>query len=174
MEPTSNPALNSMHDIQTPDVITSMPIAMGYWLVLAIVSIAIIFFVVKLRKEWLKRAVKREVLAQLNALAVTQDNATEISVQINSLIKRAAMSYLSREQIAGLQGGAWYLWMDRQVKSPSPRLTTLLDRRYQRAGLNLEEANELKTLAENWFKQALPLSTISTKKCNQDTKEAQC
>lgn len=174
MEPTSNPALNSMYDIQTPDVITSMPIAMGYWLALAIICIAIIFFMVKLRQEWLKRAAKREVLAQLSALTVTQANATEISVQINSLIKRAAMSYLSREQVAGLQGGAWYQWMDRQVKSPSPRLTTLLDRRYQRAGLNLEEAYELKTLAENWLKQALPLSTVSAEKCNPDSKEAQC
>lgn len=174
MEPAVNPALANMHDIQPPEMISNLPIAMGYWLVLAALCIALVILIVKLKRDWHKRAAKREVLAQLDALIVTQDNSSALPLQINSLIKRAAMSYLSREQVAGLQGPAWYQWMDQQTKAPNPRLIALLDRRYQRTGLTQEEANELKALAHTWLQQALPLKNIQIRTQAQGSEEAQC
>lgn len=171
MTPTANPALEALKDIQPPEAITNLPIAAGYWLVMFIVLGVIVAMAFKLKQHRKHNAAKREVISQLQALPIPSDDTADISIQINTLIKRAAMSYLSREQIAGLQGDAWHLWMANQVKNPDTRLKTLLDRRYQREALSTDEAHELKNLALVWLKQALP---IKEQKPNTSQQEAKC
>ncbi|BAJ02881.1 DUF4381 domain-containing protein [Shewanella violacea] len=174
MQPTANPALTALKDIHTPEVISNMPIALGYWLVLTLILIGLTALIFKLKQARRHRAPKREVLSAVASLDTSSDkNSADIPVQINALIKRAAMSYLSREQIAGLEGDSWHQWMARQVKRSNPRLKALLDRRYQREGLTQNEAEELKTLATNWLKQALPLQK-DLQNISTSNKEAQC
>ena len=174
MQPTANPALTALKDIHTPEAISNMPMALGYWLVLALILIAITALIFKLKQARRHRAPKREVLLAVASLDTSSDkHAADIPVQINALIKRAAMSYLSREQVAGLQGDSWHLWMAQQVKLANPRLKALLDRRYQREGLTQKEAEELKMLATNWLKQALPLKK-GVQNIGTSSKEAQC
>ncbi|ABV36236.1 conserved hypothetical protein [Shewanella sediminis HAW-EB3] len=171
MEATTNPALASLKDIQTPDVIASWPIAYGYWVTLAliIVTITAIFYLVKRRR--LYSAPKRIVIVELNEL---DPNHKELSSQVNTLIKRAAMSYLPRERIAGLEGQTWYSWMNTQVKQPDPQLQQLLDKRYQREGLASGEGPVLKALAHQWLKEALPIKVDSANSSQTNTEEHKC
>ncbi|AQS36960.1 protein of unknown function (DUF4381) [Shewanella psychrophila] len=174
MQTTANPALAALKDIHTPEAISNLPIAVGYWLVLALILIAVTVLFFKLKRVRRHRAPKREVLLAVASLDTSSEqHAADIPVQINTLIKRAAMSYLSREQVAGLQGDHWHQWMALQVKRSNPRLKLLLDRRYQREGLTPKEAEELKTLASDWLKQALPLKK-DAQKLSTSNKEAQC
>ncbi|WP_076408796.1 DUF4381 domain-containing protein [Shewanella sp. UCD-KL12] len=171
MTPTANPALEALKDIQAPEAISNLPIAAGYWFVMFVVLGAIVAAAFKLKQHRKHNAAKREVISQLQALPIPSDASADFSIQINSLIKRAAMSYLSREQVAGLQGDAWHLWMSNQVKNPDTRLKALLDRRYQREALSTDEAMELKDLALTWLQQALP---IKEQKPNSNQQEAKC
>ncbi|EDQ00168.1 DUF4381 domain-containing protein [Shewanella benthica] len=174
MQPTANPALTALKDIHTPEAISNMPMALGYWLVLALILIALTALMFKVKQARRHRAPKREVLFAVASLDTSSDkHAADIPVQINSLIKRAAMSYLSREQVASLQGDSWHQWMTQQVDTVNPRLKALLDRRYQRDGLTRKEAEELKMLATHWLKQALPLKK-DIQNIATSNKEAQC
>lgn len=171
MEATTNPALASLNDIQTPDIIASWPVAYGYWVTLALIimSITVIFYLVK--RQRLYAAPKRAVIAKLKEL---DPNHKELSSQVNTLIKRAAMSYLPRERVAGLEGEAWYRWMNNQVKQPDPQLQLLLNKRYQREGLASGEGQVLKALVHQWFKEALPIKMEPVKSAETNTEEHQC
>lgn len=174
MENSANPALSALKDIHTPEVISNMPIAPGYWLLLILILITVTTLVFKLKNERRHKAPKREVLLAVASLDTSDDKlAADIPVQINTLIKRAAMSYLPREQVAGLQGESWHQWMAQQVSTSNPRLKALLDRRYQKEALTAKEADELKVLATDWLKQALPLK-INTHTICTSNKDAQC
>ncbi len=174
MQPTANPALTALKDIHTPEAISNMPIALGYWLLLALILFALTALMFKVKQARRHRAPKREVLLAVASLDTSNEtHAADVPVQINSLIKRAAMSYLSREQVAGLHGDSWHQWMAQQVNSANPRLKALLDRRYHREGLTQEEAEELKMLATHWLKQALPLKE-DAQNIATGNKEAQC
>jgi len=154
MQATSNPALSTMQDIHTPEVIGQWPLAYGYWVALALILLLTAMTIWKYRQRHRLHAAKREVLRQLDALAMASDT---FSLQVNTLIKRAAISYLPREQVASMQGDNWAQWMNAQVTQPTPELHTLLDRRYQRQALTSDEAASLKNLALLWLKEALPL-----------------
>ncbi|MEC4728902.1 DUF4381 domain-containing protein [Shewanella sp. D64] len=164
-----NPALEALKDIHTPAIVENWPIALGYWLVLLILVSTLIFSVVWLTRRYKRAAAKRAVIIELELLDI---NSANISVDINTLIKRAAISYLPREQVAGLQGQIWYAWMDQQVKHATPALHRLLDLRYQKQGLTTDEAQELKQLAKLWLKEALPL-TAKTSNHSQSQQYAQ-
>jgi hypothetical protein len=155
MQAATNPALEALKDIHTPAMIENWPIAPGYWLILLILVSTLIFSVIWLKRRYLRAGAKRAALVELDLLDI---NSTNISVEINTLIKRAAISYLPREHVAGLQGQTWYAWMDQQVKQSTPELHQLLDRRYQRQGLTTDEAQKLKQLTKLWLKKALPFS----------------
>ncbi|RTR36815.1 DUF4381 domain-containing protein [Shewanella canadensis] len=171
MEATTNPALASLKDIQTPEVIASWPIAYGYWVTLGLIimAITVIFYLAKRRR--LYAAPKRIVIAELKEL---DPNHRELSSHVNTLIKRAAMSYLPREQVAGLEGETWHRWMNTQVKQPDPQLQVLLDKRYQREGLASGEGPVLKTLAHQWLKEALPIKMNPVNSPQTNTEEHKC
>ncbi|ACA87301.1 DUF4381 domain-containing protein [Shewanella woodyi] len=151
----TNPALQALKDIHTPAVVESWPIAPGYWLILLVSVSTLLFTVIWLKRRIQRSAAKRAALMELERLDI---HNTNICVEINTLIKRAALSYLPREDVAGLEGQAWYAWINSQVKQPLLELEKLLDRRYQREPLTPDEAQRLKQITASWLKEALPLT----------------
>ncbi len=171
MEAATNPALASLKDIQPPDVVASWPIAYGYWLTLTLLIMTIIAIFYRVKRQRRYSAPKRIVIAALKDL---DPNHEAFSSQVNTLIKRAAMSYLPREQVAGLEGQDWYRWMDSQVKRPNSQLQQLLDKRYQREGLASGDALTLKSLAHQWLKEALPIKSNQVKSPQSSTEVSKC
>ena len=152
----ANPALEALKDIHTPAIIENWPIAIGYWLVLMILISSLIFTAIWLTRRYKRSAAKPMAIRELDFLDINHSN---ITVDINTLIKRAAISYLPRDQVAGLEGQAWYAWMDNQVKHSTPALHQLLDKRYQRDDLSLDEVRQLKYLTKRWLTEALPINS---------------
>ena len=163
MQAASQPALAKMQDIITPEPIGFWPPAYGYYLaaLLLIILIAALFIYVKRRGKQL--AAKREALKLLTE--VTPDDP-QLALTVNSLLKRSAMSYLPREQVASLQGDDWYAWLSTQLPTMDPKLPSLLEKRYQSANLTHEEATQLLSGAKVWLQQALPLKADKEAVCS--------
>ncbi|MCE9679532.1 DUF4381 domain-containing protein [Shewanella sp. AS1] len=156
MQQANNPALGALKDIHTPAEIGAWPLAYGYWLALAAVLILLITSLIWLIKRHKHLAAKRQALQAIKQLDL---NHPQFAIEINAIVKRAAMSYLPRGEIASLDGDAWYRWLVDRAPSTDQRLCQLLAKRYQAQALTLTEAELLKALTSNWMKQALPLKT---------------
>lgn len=151
-----NPALAQLQDIIHPEPIGAWPWAIGYWLVLALLIALITLLVIWLRKRARYLAPKKaakQLLSQLDR------QAPSYASDVNSLLKRTAMSYLSRETIASLDGEAWAAWLDSYLPAPKrQRLGPLLAKRHQATPLTLAEANELHQLTQAWLASKAKLS----------------
>ena len=156
MATAPNPALADLQDIIHPDPIGAWPWAIGYWLVLALVIALITLLVIWLRKRARDFAPKKAAKQLLNHL---DKQAPSYVSDVNSLLKRTAMSYLSREAIASLDGEAWAAWLDSYLPAPKrQRIGPLLAKRHQPTQLTLAEANELHELAKAWLASKATLS----------------
>lgn len=151
-----NPALAQLQDIIHPEPIGAWPWAIGYWLVLALVIALITLLVIWLRKRARDLAPKKAAKQLLNQL---DKQATSYASDVNSILKRTAMSYLSREAIASLDGEAWAAWLDSYLpEHKRQRISPLLAKRHQATPLTLAEANELHQLAQAWLASKAKLS----------------
>lgn len=156
MATAPNPALADLQDIIHPDPIGAWPWAIGYWLVLALVIALITLLVIWLRKRARDFAPKKAAKQLLNQL---DKQAPSYVSEVNSLLKRTAMSYLSRDAIASLDGEAWATWLDSYLPAPKrQRIGHLLAKRHQPTPLTLAEANELHELAKAWLASKVKLS----------------
>lgn len=154
--PAVNPALASLQDIQTPVEIGLWPIAYGYWILIAIALISLIAIYVYVNKRRTQSAAKRAALIALAELDIETPNYI---ANVSAVLKRAAMSYCERDLVASLSGSAWHKWLSQQVKQPPTELCQLLSLSYQQQPLTESQAIALKQCAEQWLKNALPLST---------------
>ncbi|MCS6206308.1 DUF4381 domain-containing protein [Shewanella baltica] len=156
MATAPNPALADLQDIIHPDPIGAWPWAIGYWLVLALVITLITLLVIWLRKRARDLAPKKAAKQLLNQL---DRQARSYVSDVNSLLKRTAMSYLSRDAIASLDGKAWAAWLDSYLpEHKRQRIGHLLTKRHQPTPLTLAEANELHELAKAWLASKVKLS----------------
>jgi len=165
MQTANNPALAAMKDIQPPEPIGTWPLAYGYWLLLAVTLVAIVACAFWLIKRHRRCAAKREAIAQLDKLDTSH---RQLAIEINALLKRSAMSYTPRENIASIDGDSWYAWLRQQDNKMDDALPKLLAKRYQAQALTTAEAKQLKIAAKQWLNNALPL------KQNSRGKEALC
>ncbi len=152
-----NPALADLKDIIPPDPIGAWPWAIGYWLVLAILLGLIVFGIIYFIKRAKYLAPKKTAITLLTQLDSTASNYPS---EVNSLLKRTALSYLPREVIAGLDGAKWANWLDSHLpQAQRGRIGALLDKRHQAAPLTIEEAKELQQLALSWLKAKAKFNT---------------
>lgn len=152
---TSNPALVQLKDIHLPDAVSWWPLAPGYYLLLALCIGVSLWAWFALQKRHKQHAAKKAALVLLSQLT---PDSIQIAVEVNSLLKRAAMSYVSREKIASLDGNAWYEWIDSALPADKQgKIGPLLDKRYQATGPNIAEATVLLAIAKCWLERALPL-----------------
>lgn len=169
--------LAELKDIIVPDPIGAWPWAIGYWLVLALVITLMTLFVIWLRKRARYLAPKKAAKQLLNQL---DRQAPSYVSDVNSVLKRTAISYLSREAIASLDGEAWATWLDRYLpEHKRQRLGPLLAKRHQPTPLTLAEANELHGLAKAWLASKATLNApkpahAQIQPTNIQQTEAQC
>ncbi|GIU53372.1 MULTISPECIES: DUF4381 domain-containing protein [Shewanella] len=174
----ANPALSQLEDIMLPEQISQLPIAPGFW-ILAIVFVAIIIFAVtKLQQNRRYIAPKKAALSELEILDVS---TPQYATDINTLLKRTAMSYFPREDFAKLDGDIWYAWLALRLSAQDAnQMSELLKKRYQKDGLAQKDCMQLRTLTEKWLNKSghfialnkVPVQAQSTPKNQQS--EATC
>jgi hypothetical protein len=101
IQPASQPTTNStieLNDIHLPEQINDYPIALGWWLLLALFIALIIFSLIKFFAHKKNNKSKKYALEQLN-------QTTPLKVkETMTLLKWAAMQYFPRQDIAALYG----------------------------------------------------------------------
>ena len=171
---TPNPALAQLKDIHTPEAIGAWPLALGYWLALLVVILLITLLVYVYRNKKKQSLVKKEALNALSQLELN-DNP-EFAIQVNALLKRAALSYLPRNEVATIDGTPWYQFLDSTLpKVHQGKFNQLLNQRYSKQGLSDQEKQQLKELATVWMNKSLPLNDKARNTfANNGNKEARC
>ena len=152
---TANPALSGLQDIQLPADIGWWPLAPGWWaliiVALLLVIIALTWAFMRLRKRRQHAAAAKTALAMLNQL---DSDDPQLAVNISALLKRTAISYGERQQVAALADDSWYQYLDLVLPTEQRgQFAKLLANRYRRPGSELDGAQLLK-LTHSWLKHA--------------------
>ncbi|MGI2001835.1 DUF4381 domain-containing protein [Shewanella frigidimarina] len=164
-------ALAQMQDIVLPEPISAVPIAPGYWIIAAILITLAIWLVKRLYKQHQYHAPRKIALTLLDSYDIEDDT---FAAQVNSLLKRTALTYLPREHLAKLNGQPWFDWLDTRLASGQQhKIGQLLVKRHQASGLDQTEKNQLKSLAKAWLSNKRPFSD-ATLSSNNSHLEAKC
>ena len=119
MTATTPKELAQLRDIHLPEAIGWWPIAPG-WYILAVLLImmvsALVFF---LRRHYLQGRVKRQALREwvMYHQEYQQEQHSQISAaKLSELLKRVALMYFPRNEVASLQGDAWIVFLNQTSK----------------------------------------------------------
>jgi len=149
--------LSKLRDIHLPSPVSAWPPGPAYY---ALAGLGIIFILLLIKRQQHRKytAPKREALAQLARLEATYQSkpqATPTSAAITLLLKRVALVYHPRIEVASLHGKAWLLFL----KQTSRHLNAEIDA----AAISLTETpfnpeaehhlEPLFTMARRWIKQ---------------------
>ncbi|MDD1781423.1 DUF4381 domain-containing protein [Enterovibrio sp. ZSDZ35] len=148
--PTSNTLpLADIHLQAAPGL---WPLAWGWWALLAALALIIVAVVYALRLRTQKRKAQKEAIKQLCDTKTLGD--------INALLKRAALTYFPRHDVAKLTGHMWLTFLDNQLpvsKRGFVANETLWQKGvFSKEGLNSKELDICKALAKVWLTKALP------------------
>ena len=114
----NSPALNNtsleLRDIHLPEPISWWPVAPGWWMLAAsIFLIIIVFFII--RKIHLSRQLKRDINSELEKIKQQfqeTQNKSQLAKSLSILLRRASITYYPANNIAGLTGSDWLLYLD--------------------------------------------------------------
>ncbi len=105
-----------LRDIHLPTAVDWWPPAPGWWILLLTLLIAMAALLVlkylRQRRKALRTVALRE-LALLEQRYRETGDARHMLEQLSSLVRRVALSYLPRDQVASLTGEAWLQSLDR-------------------------------------------------------------
>jgi hypothetical protein len=104
---TAAKQMTGLRDAAVPPAVPWWPPAAGWYVVLALLVLAVVFAVRGSVRRWRASAYRRAALAELTAIeGRTADRAGAIR-EINALLKRVRLSETSRTAVAALSGAAW-------------------------------------------------------------------
>jgi hypothetical protein len=148
--------LAQLKDIHLPEQIHNYPIALGWWLLLAMLIITVIFTAIKWQK--------RRQLYQAQKQALSQLKKTDNSDEIVTLLKWAALHYFPRHEVASLHSQQLQQFLQKKLTGKyQEKFQTLcgqqLSDKYQTTehlSANSDTNSDLKQAAQLWLNQALP------------------
>ena len=131
-----------LRDIHLPDSLSWWPPAPGWWLllILSLLLIGLAFWLYKRLSQPMLKKSAREELALITERYQSRGDRQALLQDLSSLLRRIGISYLGRQNRAGLTGEDWYrqlnqlgaqqVFSDRQIAllsvapyQPSPELS---------------------------------------------------
>ena len=148
--------LATLRDIHLPEPISWWPIAPGWYLLILVLIAVIAILVYFVRCSYRNGQAKRKALELLHRYEQDyqrEANSQLTSLRVSELLRRVALVYFPREEVAGLRGEAWLAFLTRTSKKIDFKALDdyLLVLPYQPA-----EAIDLKPLfskVKQWIKQ---------------------
>jgi hypothetical protein len=151
----SDPAsLQNLHDIVVPAPVDWWPPAPGWYLLAAVLAVALLLLAVKGWRHWRRNRYRGEALKEIARLRRAGVNADLQGLP--ELLKRAALSAWPRAAVAGLTGPDWHRFLDAGVARPCfcGEVGPILDRlAYGGEPPGANEVNRALDAAEAWLKQ---------------------
>lgn len=113
INPAEDPlaALRDIHASATPEF---WPPAPGWWLLAILVAIAIIFFVLEIRRHLQQKKQLREVLSLIDQAADSYSGQpVKLATTISKVLRRVAIRQYAVKDVASLSGSEWLGFLDR-------------------------------------------------------------
>ena len=113
-----NPEEIPIRDLHLPDAVGWWPLAPGWWAVIALATIGLLWLLRVYLAHRRRGAARRFALRQLEALssAYAKDgNAVALGSAVSELLRRTMLAYAPRADVAGLTGEEWLEWLDRDL-----------------------------------------------------------
>jgi hypothetical protein len=150
--------MQQLHDIEGLDAISPWPLAIGWWISIAIGMLVLggIIWLLKRRLSYL-RSWKRDSFKKLDNLEKNLSSATssDTIAFLSEYMRRIAMRRFPRKECAGLVGDAWLKWLkehDPQQFDWTEKGKLLIDIPYAPANreLPLSQIKELIQASKYW------------------------
>ncbi|WP_271899185.1 DUF4381 domain-containing protein [Candidatus Phyllobacterium onerii] len=156
LDPLTQTALRSLHDIAVPPPVSWMPHTWGWAVVAIIVIVALLLWFAYIYKRWRRNAYRREALAMLDAIEIDIRNPKrreQAVMDIGVLMKRTALAVWPREDIAAVAGTDWVSFLAAYGTGMGQGLRDRLDDlEYQHAkAMSAEAAEGLVRSARSWI-----------------------
>ena len=137
-------SLERLHDVVMPVPVSLWPPAPGWYVVIGIVFAAFVILGYRSWSRWRSSAYRRVALREL-------DDA-DSPAQISELLRRAALSRASREEVSGLIETDWTDWLAARCPSPMPEEVRVdLSFGAYRPGPTDADFPALREYARNWL-----------------------
>ena len=143
---------SQLHDIHLPQHVAWWPLGWGWWIVIAVVLLIAGTLSYYYYRRWRYRT-QHYALQTLQQIQQSQLMPHEKIAALSILLRRIALSYYPRRQVAGLHGQAWLTFLAESAQLPQIKSATaqlLICAPYQN---QLErEPDALFNLATLWIK----------------------
>ncbi|VAW79270.1 FIG00657500: hypothetical protein [hydrothermal vent metagenome] len=100
-----------LRDIHTAPLPDFWPPAPGWWLLALLVLVLALWAVARLLSIWRRQRLKQRILGELDKLAVVA--SADLATQVSTLLRRIALMYFQRSEVAPLTGSAWLAFLDK-------------------------------------------------------------
>lgn len=104
--------LEQLRDIHLGEEISQWPPAYGWWILTALVLVMLGWLVLYLVRQRRQSLAKRQALVQLEKINADQLDWPQ---QVNSLLKRLAISYVQQHSVATLHTSRWVEFLSSQL-----------------------------------------------------------
>ena len=114
-----NPEMIALKEIRYPNNIDWWPMALGWWIILAILVCVIIVFSVRFLKNFQRNKKRRIALNELHRIRNDEIICSDIFLLTNKLsilIRKSMLAYESRDAVAGLVGEEWLEFLDQNLE----------------------------------------------------------
>jgi hypothetical protein len=129
-----NPKLSNLKPIFMPDPIKFEPITIGWYLILGLVFIILVFVIYMLFKKYQLKAYRRSSVREILKLEpeIGNSKSSELIQKISTILKTTAFYSYSREKVAKLSGADWQNFLISKISSGSNCRDTfaMLDNQY--------------------------------------------
>ncbi|RKF19672.1 DUF4381 domain-containing protein [Alginatibacterium sediminis] len=151
----SEPAsIEKLHDIILPAIESGLP-APGWWILTVILLLIAIALITLVLRYHLNGKAQREANRYLQDLTTLESESNKV-ITANTLLKRCALAYYPRQQVAALNGKEWWLFLDSQLPK-NERQFVHQQARWEQAlyGDNTESELDFVKLSQRWLKLGL-------------------
>ena len=167
-----------LRDIHLPDPVSWWPPALGWWLLLALLILSIVFVFWLIRRRRLFK-LRNTSIAELEAIYKTyqeQYDAKRFTQELSVLLRRVSISYYPTTDAAGLTGATWLEFLD-SLLSPKHNKSgqkfangvgeVLIKAPYQHNLKNSDiDAEALYQLSAEWIYSLGPVQPLKTQNPN--------
>jgi hypothetical protein len=110
-----------LRDLHLPEPIGWWPLAPGWWVVLALLAVALVYLAWRWYRAWVFNAPRRfalRELARIEAEYLEHRDPVVLGKQLSELLRRGMLAYAPRADVAGLTGEDWLAWLDSGMPVP--------------------------------------------------------
>lgn len=132
-----------LRDLHLPEPVGWWPLAPGWWVLIGVATVILLYFMRKAWLRWRADAARRIALQELERVESAYretPNPVLLATRLSELLRRTMLAYSPRKEVAGLTGSAWLAWLDRGLEEkyftegPGTLLKELPYRRVDSAG----------------------------------------